>query len=343
MAEALRGREGITVIVVEDRVICEGVPLSSGVGLSDGLFARLRTLGIEWVRFSAGVDAAALDAMIERIERAERSPDAWKSDLVRVGFIRGVGERAAPGSGHVDPALAGADRLVSLGRLWNDVGSGRTTDGSVLDAVVADISAAATPDAGTIVRLAALKSHDEYTFVHTINVSILGTALARALGMTPDQVHAVTVAALLHDIGKSALPTALLNKSSALTPEDLATLRTHPLEGALMLMNAPDLPDAAAVVAYEHHVRVDGGGYPAVPAGWRTSPATRVVQVADVFDALRTNRPYRPAMPLPEVVAMLRRDAGKALDPDLVDVFLTRVAMRADRERADVAPPRAAA
>ena len=88
------------------------------------------------------------------------------------------------------------------------------------------------------------------------------------------------------------------------------------------------MPEIAVVVAYEHHVRADGGGYPRVPKNWRLSLASRIVQLADVFDALRTNRPYRPGLPLPRIIDVMRNEAGTFFDADLLNVFFQEVVSR---------------
>lgn len=111
-------------------------------------------------------------------------------------------------------------------------------------------------------------------------------------------------------------------------------MELHPVEGARMLLNTPGVPELAAVVAYEHHIRVDGSGYPSVPANWRLSLASRIVQIADVFDALRTHRPYRAGMPVPKIVELMRNDVGLFFDADLLHVFLTRVVARGIPEEA---------
>ena len=93
-----------------------------------------------------------------------------------------------------------------------------------------------------------------------------------------------------------------------------------------MLLATPQVPELSVVVAYEHHIRADGSGYPKVPKGWKLNLASRIVQVADVFDALRTNRPYRKALPLPKIIDIMKKDVGTFFDADLLDLFFEYVA-----------------
>jgi HD-GYP domain-containing protein (c-di-GMP phosphodiesterase class II) len=199
--------------------------------------------------------------------------------------------------------------------------------GALGDAV-AGISRVLAQSGDSILPLAPLKRHDEYTFVHTINVGILSAALGEALGFDVRTVHELNISALLHDIGKQMVPGDLLNKNGRFTDEEFRIVQLHPVNGARLLLTTSGVPELAAIVAFEHHIRVDGTGYPRVPSSWKLNLASRIVQVADVFDALRTNRPYREALTPPEIVEVMTRDAGTFFDPDLLDIFLRKVVSR---------------
>ena len=105
-------------------------------------------------------------------------------------------------------------------------------------------------------------------------------------------------------------------------------MQSHPAEGARILLNTPGIPEIAPIVAYEHHIRANGGGYPKVPKDWKLNLASRVVQLADVFDALRTYRPYRPGLPVPRIVEVMKNDVGTFFDADLLELFLLNVVSR---------------
>lgn len=180
-----------------------------------------------------------------------------------------------------------------------------------------------------LLPLATLKRHDEYTLVHSINVGLLASALAQAVGVDGDRLRELTIGALLHDVGKTAIPLHFLNKPGALTPNERAIMQQHPAAGAALLAARSDVPDLAPIVAYEHHANLDGSGYPALPRAWRISLGSQVVHVADVFDALRTHRPYRPAMPPEQCLELMARGAGTHFDAQLYDVFARYVAERA--------------
>jgi putative nucleotidyltransferase with HDIG domain len=157
-----------------------------------------------------------------------------------------------------------------------------------------------------------------------VNVAILSAALAEAVGMSQNQVFELILAALLHDVGKQRTPLEILNKPGMLDALERKRMEQHTVDGAAILLSRRGVPDVAPIVAYEHHANVDGTGYPGrIPGGPHL--ASQIVHVADVFDALRTNRPYRAALDEAKVRSILMEGAGKSFDPALVDLFLERV------------------
>ena len=154
--------------------------------------------------------------------------------------------------------------------------------------------------------------------------------------MRGDDLVDLTVSAVLHDVGKRMIPKSVLNKEGKLTDDEFKLVQHHPVDGARLLFGAPDVPAVAPIVAFEHHM-YPGGGYPRVAAGWKMHLASRIVQVADVFDALRTDRPYRKGMSLQEALEILQKDAGTRYEHALRDAFARRVAGNTQRELSEAA------
>lgn len=136
-------------------------------------------------------------------------------------------------------------------------------------------------------------------------------AMAQALGLARERVNSVALAALCHDLGKEKMPPEILNKPFRLTPEKSAVMARHPVEGARLLLRLGRVDPLLPVVAHQHHRGVDGQGYPADPTAGRVHPVSLLVSVADVYDALRTARPYRAARSAEEAFNVLLADAGR--------------------------------
>lgn len=173
-----------------------------------------------------------------------------------------------------------------------------------------------------VAPLLRIKSADEYTSAHCINVAILSMSLAEYLQFTESEVHAIGEGALLHDIGKTRIPIEVLNKAGRLTLEERRIIERHPAEGARMLLGSRGGDALAAVIAYEHHMSWNGvGGYPDRHYARKPHRFSRLVQVCDVFDALRTRRPFRAPLSSDAAIQFLAQRAGSEFDPDLVIAF----------------------
>jgi putative nucleotidyltransferase with HDIG domain len=190
------------------------------------------------------------------------------------------------------------------------------------EAVVRSLSVAMHGDSQIVLPLLKLKEFDQYTTTHSLNVAVLSMGLAESLGCRPGEIRAIGVSGLLHDIGKIRIPLEVLTKPGKLNDEERAIMNQHPIDGARIILQSDEDLGMAATVAYEHHVMLNGGGYPPMHYGRECTMASRLVHVCDVYDALSTKRPYRDAWPSEKTMAYLEERAGSEFDPDLVAAFI---------------------
>lgn len=244
------------------------------------------------------------------------------SDLPAEGTVR-INERAMSTTDLDIRPMSGLRRTYaeSLDAL-RGVSTSRSLElGEVLD-VVDGFIAGGAGDAGSSLLMATVQNHDEITYYHSVNVCLLSMALGRFAGLGTEQVRLLGLGALLHDIGRVVVDEAALAREGRLSNEDWAQVRLHPQEGALAIMAASGPgQELAAAVALEHHVRVDGGGYPDLN-GRRPSLFSRMVAIADSYDAITSFRPYRPARTPNEALQVLLGGAGTAYDADLLKLFI---------------------
>jgi diguanylate cyclase (GGDEF)-like protein len=166
-----------------------------------------------------------------------------------------------------------------------------------------------------------VESRDPYVYGHSRRVNVYAVALAEAIGLSPDEVSRVSTAALLHDIGKIGIPDKVLNKKGKLDEENWETIMYHPRLGANIVGNIPNLAPCVSSILH-HHERWDGGGYPEGLKGEEIPIESRILAIADSFEAMSSARPYRPALPRQEVIEKIREGAGSQFDPKLVEVFI---------------------
>jgi diguanylate cyclase (GGDEF)-like protein/putative nucleotidyltransferase with HDIG domain len=174
----------------------------------------------------------------------------------------------------------------------------------------------------TIEALAlAIDAKDQTAQSHIRRVQVYAAGIARALGMTDNEIQGVKTAALLHDIGKLAVPEHILSKPGPLTQEEFQKIRIHPQVGAEIISGVP-FPYPVAPLILSHHERWDGKGYPAGLKGDEIPLGARILSVVDYFDALMSDRPYHRAMGVDAALGLLKQEGGKALDPRVVQTFV---------------------
>jgi len=168
----------------------------------------------------------------------------------------------------------------------------------------------------------ALDLKDAETEGHSKRVTAFTIAIARAMGLPQDRVRVIARGAFLHDVGKMAIPDAILRKPGRLSPEEQAIMQQHALLGYQMLRKIPFLHEAADIV-YSHQERFDGSGYPRGLKAEQIPLGARIFAIADTFDAMTSDRPYRAAQSISSGRREIQRHAGQQFDPEIVAVFLS--------------------
>jgi putative nucleotidyltransferase with HDIG domain len=295
---------------------------------------RLSDCGVQRVQFEAPIDRERFVAFLLDVNaRLAGHPPA--SALARPGAPGGIRLGAVGLRDSAPPADAPMRTATLAFNLDVEIDMARWVQQEVCDrhaiplleveATVRSLSVAMHSNPHVLLPLVQLREFDQYTTTHSLNVSVLAMGMAERLGLTAGEVRAYGVAGLLHDIGKTRIPLDILNKPGRLTESEREAMNRHPADGARLILESNKNLDLAAIVAYEHHIMIDGGGYP--PFHYRRSchDASRLVHVCDVFDALRTRRPYRDEWPLDRTLAHLRERAGVEFDPQLVEPFLAMI------------------
>jgi putative nucleotidyltransferase with HDIG domain len=180
-----------------------------------------------------------------------------------------------------------------------------------------------------LLGLANIKNYDEYTFNHSVNVAIYTIALGQRIGFSKKHLSYLGMAGLLHDVGKTKIPTEILNKTEKLTTQEWAVIRSHPVIGAEIVMRVKEWGELSTRMmdaAFEHHLKYDLTGYPKLARKRNTSLCGRIIALVDFYDALIRPRVYRSFPFVSEkILGLMLEKAGKDFDPALVKVFINMV------------------
>jgi len=172
------------------------------------------------------------------------------------------------------------------------------------------------------ITLFKLRGFDEYTYTHSINVSLLAILLGKHLGMDKPTLLKLGLAGMYHDVGKARIPEAILNKPGKLTEAEFLIMKSHPLEGYKLMAKQPDLDPEILRAVVEHHERADGTGYPRALTGEAIGRFSRIIAVVDVYDALTSKRVYKDAMTPAKALGMMYQWRDKDFTPQAIESFI---------------------
>jgi HD-GYP domain-containing protein (c-di-GMP phosphodiesterase class II) len=328
----------VTIKNIDGDLVSTGQRLFARATAPGAFIGALSRRGIGYVAFQRGITAddlkglcAVLSVDAEDVEGAGdlvtmlSEAGARHVEIGALGVLQGA---AGPAVGDGGGGFVGAS-LVELYQSAMDVAreamqsvrNNGQIDVPASTTIIDELVSRVTQDSSAAIGLACLKGHDEYTFSHCVHTALLSMALGEAIGLEADELRELGMATMLHDVGKVLIPLEILRKPTKLTEDEWEAIRRHPADGAAILLEYPDLPVMAPLVAFEHHIHCDMTGYPEVSGTRDLALFSMMLSLADVYDALTTYRPYRPALRPEEAAAEMRSMPEGKFQPRLAEWF----------------------
>jgi len=317
----------IVIGLLVDEVIVDEMPIAKADALGP-VVRRLQQAGIERITLDRGVTLDEITSFVTAIATLEAAgadeaqPAFQGLPHIRVGRVS-VEQRVA---GSVADMAAVkqmyTDAVSAASNVWESAQTEGQPDATIARTMIDGLAQAVAQNRTALLALTTLKNYDNYTFTHMVNVSILTMGQAGGLGIDGALLREFGLAALMHDIGKVRTPLEVLNKPDALTDAEFAIMKRHVVDGAEILRQTPEIPALAPVMAFEHHLRIDGTGYPHGISRPSLNIGTMLCSIADVYDAMRSQRSYQQAFPTDRILAVLKRNDGQQFDPHLVRRFV---------------------
>jgi putative nucleotidyltransferase with HDIG domain len=324
-AEGLQSAASIVIAFIGDEVVVDAVRLPKGAASLVGFVRDLREQDVEKITLSRGLSRDEVRGLLA-VLTDRKSPQPAADRVVARGIRNIVLGRVVVEEVSGDQAgIAAAQRVYATAvetaeTLWQAAKTGEQPDPGAARKIIDGLARLVTQDRTSLMALTALKKYDNYTFTHMVNVSALAMAQARALNLDGTLLREFGFAALMHDIGKVNTPLDVLNKPDKLTKEEFDIMKRHVVDGAHILRRTPEMPALAPIVAFEHHLKQDLSGYPEKIGSRKLNLCTMIVSIADVFDALRSTRPYRKGL----ATDRIRNIMGEQGNPAFNQVLLKR-------------------
>jgi len=318
----------IVIGMVGNEIIVDDTPVSKSESLgSTG--RRLREAGFERITIERGVTIDELTAFavavaaLDHVDKATDPAEAFAPlQHIRVGRVV-VEQKVDADASDMGTIRRMYSEAVSVaGNIWESAQTEGQPDATLARTMIDGLAQAVAQNRTALLALTTLKNYDNYTFTHMVNVSILMMGQARALGIDGSLLREFGLAALMHDIGKVRTPLEVLNKPDKLTDAEFAIMKRHVVDGAEILRGTPDVPALVPIVAFEHHLRIDGTGYPNGVNRPTLNLGTMLCGIADVYDAMRSQRAYQQSYPTDRILQVLKRNDGQQFDQNLVRRFV---------------------
>jgi putative nucleotidyltransferase with HDIG domain len=318
----------ITVGIVGDELVVADTPMSKVSSTMTELIKKLKEHKVERLVFEKGVTESELVGLMQNLarlgSRGGGDPEKELSSAhVRVGRLKADDNKKQDGIQSDIAAIRQmySNAVASAEAVYNSTEAEGIPDTPAALQTVEGLADAVTQNRTALMALTAMRNYDNYTFTHMVNVSILAMAQARALGIEGRLLREFGISALMHDIGKVRTPKEILNKPGKLTDSEFVIMRRHVVDGAEILRRTPEMPILAPVVAFEHHLRLDGSGYPFTVQRDAMNLGSMLCAISDVYDAMRSQRTYQGAFPTDRILAVLQKNEGAQLDKHLVRRF----------------------
>jgi len=312
--------DSLTYLIVGDDLVV-GQDVIRKTSLSVRQFVEvLKRRGIERLTLAAGLQQEEAHQLIGALAANEALASSPHIILGRV-HVELEEEHADAARRELTP-----EQLESVREAWAKFRVERKLPMGEMEDLVWNFIDSISRTTRSILPLAKLKEHDEYTFVHSVNVSLLVLAQARSFGIQGPMLHAFGMAALLHDIGKLTVPIGVLNKPGKLEGGEWETMKGHAQQGAWYLGEIEGASPLSVIVAFEHHLRYDGQpNYPVLRSPRLPNLASRMTSIADTYDAMSTVRPYQQPLTRAASFELLTKRSETYYDPLLVANFIRLV------------------
>jgi len=330
LMDLFRVNKEITILLIDNDLVVDNTPIRAAAAHIVQFISILKESGIERITLLAGLTKNEFAGFIKEFASSDDSV-IKSSECIKLGKIDikvkkeaydAMPELSEEESETLQEMVEIRDLKYSeLKQLYNSMKTNKQVDVRGVDDMVQSFIKGFAHGLNPINLLASIKSADEYTFTHVVNVCILTMSQAESLGFKGNHLYQIGIASVLHDVGKLFIPQEIISKPGKLTQKERKIIEGHTIKGARYILKMKEIPKLAVLGALEHHIRYDGTGYPDLKSAWEPNIVSQMIAIADVFDAMRSRRPYQEPKPVELILQVLEKEKGTTFNPTLVDNF----------------------
>lgn len=313
--ELFKSRQKIVMTIVDEVLVFEGIPFYHTQISIREIQKQIEDRGINTVEFKDLMSQQELAMFLELLlEDAESVRKHGAGELLKQREVKSIVVK--------DAREVYVKAVDTVSDVLQEARLGRIPQANKAKEAVTDLTEFVLSDRPALLALTLIKNYDNYLFNHSVNVSVLSLALAEALKVPRDDLNDIGLAGLLHDIGKTITPKEITLKPHTLSDEEWRIMQEHPVKSAEIVEKMEGVSDLTVRIVYEHHIKFDRTGYPDLEEGRQVHPYSKIVTVADCYDAITTLRPYQKPFPPREAMRILESLSGKVIDPKYFQEFI---------------------
>lgn len=313
----------IEIMIIEEDIVFNKKPVKD-IGIQGIKFIKiLKKKGLNRIDLLKGITIDELKKLVIDFSKTESTINSYPHIKTGVIDIKISDPKLDKDMNISDFKIASSEQINVLKDIYQDISHYKKLNIAGLEEIAINFILTFKKESNILKLLYPAKTYSEYTYTHATNVAILSMFQAESIGIKDELLRDIGISALLHDVGKLFISQDILNKKGPLTQKECEEIQNHPYYGALYLAKNEKLPRLAPIVAYEHHLRFDGTGYPKSTLNNRKQHLfSQIVAIADYYDALRSNKPYRKDLESHEVLIIMLKENNGLFNPILLDNFV---------------------
>lgn len=314
------------IMHIDNELIVNDKPFREAGIHKNSLISRFKKKGISRVDFLPGVTHYEIKQFIADMAQSRSKGLKDYPHIVSGSVDVNIKVKANMHDWNVEANCFASEQVEKVKDIFHSASHFKQMNIVGLEDMIGNFVTTFKREATILKLLSPVKSFDEYTYTHAANVAVLTLFQAEILGVEEEMLHEIGIGALLHDTGKMYISKDILDKKGKLDDREFAEIKKHTLFGARYLAKIDGLTRLSPLIAFEHHMKYDASGYPRCSLNKRKQHIfSQIVAIADFFDALRSNRPYRAGMDMKEIFVLLKKGAGTDFNPFLVDNFIRSI------------------